>query len=107
MSMLGKLFGKKKKELKPSNELKVAIVDEANDDLYLNFGITDSRRDELIELTLEAFKNHSRLHNSYVEIVSKCKHVNEIIVCTIIFERRLNHVKDNPLAMLEKLFGGK
>lgn len=104
--MLGKLF-KRKKELKPSNDLKVAIVDEASDDLYLNFGIIDERRDELIELTLTAFKNHSRLHNSYVEIVSKCKHVNEIIVCTIIFERKLVHQKESPLALLEKLFGEK
>lgn len=104
--MLGKLF-KRKKELKPSNDLKVAIVDEASDDLYLNFGIIDERRDELIELTLAAFKNHSRLHNSYVEIVSKCKHVNEIIVCTIIFERKLVHQKESPLALLEKLFGEK
>jgi hypothetical protein len=104
--MLGKLF-KRKKELKPSNELKVAIVDEASHDLYLNFGIIDERRDELIELTLAAFKNHSRLHNSYDEIVSQCKHVNEIIVCTIIFERKLVHQKENPLALLEKLFGGE
>jgi len=104
MSMLGKLFGKKK-ELKPSSEMKVAIVDGTSDDLYINFGITDSRRDQLIELTLAAFKNHERLHNSYQEIVSQCKHVNEVIVCAIIFERKLVHQKENPLAMLEKLFG--
>ena len=88
MSMLGKLFGKKEK-LKPSNEMKVAIVDETSDNLYINLGITDKRRDQLIELTLAAFENNKKLGNSYKEIISQCKHVNEVIVCTIIFERRL------------------
>ena len=106
MSMLGKLFGKKEK-LKPSNEMKVAIVDETSDNLYINLGITDKRRDQLIELTLAAFENHKKLGNSYKEIISQCKHVNEVIVCIIIFERRLAYQENDGLALLEKLFKEK
>jgi hypothetical protein len=100
--MLGKLF-KRKKELKPSNEMKVAIIEDSTDNLYTNFGITDERRNELIELTLASYKNHSNLSKSYEEIVAKCKHVNEVIVCVIIFERKISHSKE--LSALANLIG--
>lgn len=105
MSMLGKLF-KRKKVLKPSTELKVAIVEENNDSLYVTLGIIPERRDQLVEITRVNFKKHSDISKAYEEIVSNCKHVNEVIVCVIIFERMINLHKDNdPLAMLSQLFG--
>jgi hypothetical protein len=104
--MLGKLF-KTKKVLKPSGELKVAIVDEQNENLYHTFGITDERRDELIKLTKENFNKHSDISKSYAEIVDNCKHVNEVIVCVIVFERILELNKsESPGHMLAKLLGG-
>lgn len=106
MSMLGKLF-KRKKVLKSSTELKVAIVDENNSNLYYTFGITDERKDELVEITKANFKKHTGISKAYEEIVENCKHVNEIIVCVIIFERIIELNKNESSGhMLAKLLGG-
>lgn len=106
MSMLGKLF-KRKKVLKPSTELKVAIVDENNSNLYTTLGITEERRDELVNLVKDNFKKHNDISKAYAEIVENCKHVNEVIVSVIIFERLINlHKEDSPAHMIAKLLGG-
>jgi hypothetical protein len=104
--MLGKLF-KTKKVLKPSTELKVAIIDENNSNLYYTLGITDERRDELIKLVKDNFNKHNDISKAYAEMVDNCKHLNEVIVCVIIFERIIELKKsESPGHMLAKLLGG-
>ena len=104
MSMLGKLFGKKKKELKPSPELKVCLINEESHDLYEVFGITSERRKELNRLTKEALMSEEDASASYKVIVDQCKHVNEVIVCVIVFERMRDQAND-PMHKLAQLFG--
>jgi hypothetical protein len=104
MSMLGKLFGRKKKELEPSPELRVCIINEESTDLYEVFGITSERRTELVKLTREAILSEEDASQSYKVIVDQCKHVNEVIVCVIVFERMREEGND-PMKMLAKLFG--
>ena len=100
MNMLKKLF---KKSLKPSTELKVCIVDEKSDDLHEVFGISSERKKELGKITFAAFHDNENSADSYVNIVEKCNHVNEIIVCTIIFER-IKDKQNNPMHMLSQMF---
>jgi hypothetical protein len=99
--MLGKLF-KRKKTLKPSPALKVCIIDDTTSDLWVTLGITDQRRDEIIQICKDAFNNHETKTDSYVEIVNKCNHVNEVITACIIFER-LCDVHNSPMGGLLKI----
>ena len=104
MSMLGKLFSKKKKELIPSTELKVCIVDDTSNDLSDTFGITDKRREELIKITDNALRSEENISECCKIIVDQCKHVNEVIVC-IIFMERLNNKSSYLLNdMLAQMF---
>jgi len=103
MSMLGKLF-KRKKTLKPSPELKVCIINEESTDLYEVFGITPERRSDLVKLTRQAIMDEEDASQSYKVIVEQCKHVNEVIVCTIVFER-IREEHNNPMRMLAQMFG--
>ena len=103
MSMLGKLF-KRKKTLKPSSELKVCIINEESTDLYEVFGITPERRSELVKLTRKAIMEEDDASLSYKVIVEQCKHVNEVIVCAIVFER-IRDEHNNPMRMLAQMFG--
>jgi hypothetical protein len=101
--MLGKLF-KRKKTLKPSPELKVCIINEESTDLYEVFGITPERRSDLVKLTRQAIMDEEDASQSYKVIVEQCKHVNEVIVCTIVFER-IREEHNNPMRMLAQMFG--
>jgi hypothetical protein len=103
MKMLGKLFGKKK--LVDSPKLKVCIIDDTTKDLWITFGITENRRDDLVEICADAYKKFDEKSLSYQYIVDRCKHVNEVITTTIVFERMCEGPSDHPLAGLIKLFG--
>lgn len=104
MNMLGKLFNRKKK-LVNSPELKICIIDDTTTDLWCTFGITNERRDEIIDLCKEALHDSNSKSECYVRIVDQCKHVNEVVTATIIFERMCEQENDNPLASLIKLLG--
>ena len=103
MSMLGKLF-KRKKRLKPSTELKLCIVDESTSDLWITLGITEKRRDEIVKICQEAYNNYNTKTDSYKKIVDQCYHINEIIPACIVFERMCN-LHDNPLSGLIQILG--
>jgi hypothetical protein len=104
MKVLGKLFNRKKK-LVNSPELKICIIDDTTTDLWTTFGITDQRRDEIIAFCKETYKISESKSDCYVSIVDQCKHVNEVVVATIIFERFCDVQEENPLLGLMKLFG--
>ena len=101
MNLLGKLFNRKKK-LVNSPELKVCIIDDTTTDLWTTFGITDKRRDELVDVCKDSLKLNDSKSDAYVYIVDRCKHVNEVITATIIFERMCEQASENPLAALLK-----
>ena len=103
MSMLGKLF-KRKKGLKPSAELKLCIVDDSTSDLWITLGITSERRDEIIAICDRAYHNNQVKTDCYKEIVDQCNHINEVIPACIIFERMCD-VNNNSLAGLIQILG--
>ena len=86
MKWLGKLFNRKKK-LESSSELKLCIIDDTTDDMWTTLGIIDERRNEIVKFCQEAYRIAEKKHQSYQYIVERCKHINEVIVATIVFER--------------------
>jgi hypothetical protein len=102
MKVLGKLFNRKKK-LVNSPELRVCIIDDTTTDMFVTFGIIKERKNELFDACKEAYDKYDVKSEAYVYIVDKCKHVNEVVVCTIMFERMCT-VNDDPLARLAKMF---
>lgn len=102
MKVLGKLFNRKEK-LVSSPELKICIIDDATTDMFVTFGIIKERKDKLFDICQEAYNKHDIKSEAYVYIVDRCKHVNEVVVCTIMFERMCT-VSDDPLARLAKMF---
>jgi len=103
MIMLGKLF-KRKKKLKSSSEFKLCIIDNSTSDLWITLGITNKRRDEIVEICKNAYNNHQTKTDSYEEIVKQCTHINEVIPACIVFER-MCEVHNNPLAGLFSALG--
>ena len=103
MKVLGKLFNRKKK-LVNSTELKVRIIDDTTTDMFVTFGIVKKRKDELFDTCKEAYDKYDIKSEAYVYIVDKCKHVNEVVVSTIMFERMCNYSND-PMMRLMKMFG--
>jgi hypothetical protein len=99
--MLGKLF-KRKKTLEPAQALKLRIIDDTTTDLWVTLGITDVRKEEIIQFCKDAFDNHETKTGSYTEIVDKCTHVNELVPACIIFER-LCDVHNSPMGGLLKI----
>ena len=99
--MLGKLFNRKKK-LVNSSELKICIIDDTTTDLWITFGITDERRDQIVKFCKEAYNVSESKSDCYVRIVDQCKHVNEVVTATIIFERLCDTQDEHPLAGLMK-----
>ena len=102
MSMLGKLF-KRKKGLKTSAALKLCIVDDSTSDMWITLGITNERRDEIIAICKKSYNEHNTKTDCYKEIVDKCNHINEVVPACIIFER-ICDVENNPLSGLMKAF---
>lgn len=103
MNLLGKLFNKKK-VLKASNVLKIAIINDNTEELYEAFGITDERRDVLVNLCKKTYNETDRMSDAFEKIVSQCKHVNEVVVCCIIFERMRTPSNFDISGLLSKMF---
>lgn len=102
MKVLGKLFNRKKR-LHNSPELRVCIIDDTTTDMFVTFGIIKERKDKLFDTCKEAYDKYDVKSEAYVHIVDRCKHVNEVVVCTIMFERMCT-INDDPLARLAKMF---
>ena len=100
MSMLGKLFKRKKITVQ---EFNLCIVDDTTSDLWITLGITDKRRNEIIAICNNAYDNHDVKTDCYKEIIEQCTHINEVVPACIVFERMCD-VNNNPLAGLMKIF---
>jgi hypothetical protein len=103
MNVLGKLFNKKK-TLKATPLLKLCIIDDTSTDLWVTLGITNERRDELIDICEQAYHQFDSKSLCYEYIVDHCKHVNEVIPTTIVFDRMCEG-PGSQFAGLIKLFG--
>ena len=80
------------------------IIDDTTTDMFVTFGIVKKRKDELFDTCKEAYDKYDIKSEAYVYIVDRCKHVNEVVVSTIMFERMCT-MNDDPLARLMKAFG--
>ena len=103
MNLLGKLFNKKR-VLKASNVLKIAIINDNTEELYEAFGITDARRDVLVNVCKKTYNETDRMSDSFEKIVNECKHVNEVVVCCILFERMRAQSSFDMSGLFSKMF---
>lgn len=103
MNWLGRIF-KKKKSSYPNDQVhRLLIIDEKAELVHHNLGITEERADELLKMCLAAYREHKLLYTALEFIVSNCKHTNEVVFSTMIFqkiierenskEQMLNHLK--------------
>lgn len=102
MNWLEKLF-KKKKNYNRNCEFKLLIIKDDTDSFTEALGISDERIHELGNITKNAHNNYDSLTDAYSEIVSNCKHVNELAFCFTVFAR-ISEMKNERKKMLD-LFG--
>lgn len=107
MNWLGKMFKKKKKSYNMDSNYKLLIIDESQENLHQILGITEERCEILTEVCINAYKENDQLHACLEEIVSHCKHTNELIFATLIAQRVIDRMqsKNKALDLLKDMFG--
>lgn len=112
MKVLGKLFTKKKeiKTYPQEGEFKLCIINEDTDILHETLGITDARAKELSEICLNAWDKHNKTTSMLQEMLTHCKHMNEVTMVFFIFHKivELKTIQANRSGiegMLHDLFG--
>ena len=106
MNWLRKIF-KRKKSYSTDSNFKLCIIDDKSDIIHEVLGITEDRCRELTKLCLEAYDASDIKTDSYAIIVSKCKHINEVVMAVQIFER-ISHMKNQKrkiFSLLDNMFG--
>lgn len=112
MNWLGKRL-RKKKEIKtyPQNgEFRLCIINDDTDSLHETLGLTDERAKELSEICLNAWDNHNKTTSMLQEMISHCKHMNEVTMVFFIFHKivdlkRIQANRSGIEGMLHDLFG--
>jgi hypothetical protein len=105
MNVLGKLFNKKKTYPK-DNKFEVLIIGEDKSDFQEMLGITDKRRDELLRLAIDSYKNNDLFSTSCKDAVAQCNHVNEVVFIMTLLTK-VREMESNPLSgLLSKLSNG-
>jgi hypothetical protein len=107
MNWLGKIFKRKQKTYNPDGTYKLLIINDEDEYLHNILGITQERSEELTLLCLKSFATTNHLHSYLEEIVSNCKHTNEIVYATLIAQRVMeNHeAKERTMNVLKNMFG--
>lgn len=107
MNWLGKLFKKKKKGYNTDSKYKLLIIDEKADLLHKNLGICDVRIKELLAISVSAYDKHETMHKALEDVVSHCKHTNEVVMVTLMLQKVVdkNHSSDRLHNLLKNLFG--
>lgn len=105
MSIFKNLF-KKKKNYNGNCEFKLLIIKDDTDSFSEALGISDQRIHELGDMTKNAHENYDSLTDAYSEIVSKCKHVNELAFCFTVFARisEMKKERKQMLGLFSKMF---
>jgi hypothetical protein len=106
MNWLEKVFKKKKKSYNTDCNYKLLIIDDKAEHFHEILGVTEKRADELAKICLDAYKSHDYLHATLEEVVSKCKHTNEVVFATLITQKVIasEQSKDRLHHMLKGLF---
>ena len=101
MNWLGKIF-KKKKTSYPNDQVhRLLIIDEKAELVHHNLGITEERADELLKMCLAVYRENKLLYTALESIVANCKHTNEVVFSTIIFQKVID--RENSEQMLNHL----
>jgi len=104
MNLLGRF--KKKKTYSKNNEFKLCIISDDTDSMHERLGITNKRAEELANICLKAFGAHQCITDSYQDILAECTHINEVIMCTEIYQkiRQMKSKEHHLNQMLGNLF---
>jgi hypothetical protein len=107
MNWLGKLFKKKKKTYSGDQKFIPLIIDEKSALIHEIFGISQERSEELTKNMLTSYKKHDELHFIMIDIISECKHANEIALMMLLFERLISteRQRNTVKQVMSKLFG--
>ena len=107
MNWLGKMFKKKKKGYNTDSQYKLLIIDDEAELLHHNLGIVTPRADELLQCCVNAFENTNRVHIAMENVVSECKHTNEIVFATLMMAKIIekNESQDRIHNLLKNMFG--
>lgn len=106
MNWLGKMF-KKKRSYSTSDQYKLLIIDDSKELLHEIFGISQERVEYLLKACLKAYDDNSQLHTCMEQVISECKHTNEVVMTTLMMQKvidrkqSMNRVED----MFKNLFG--
>lgn len=107
MNWLGKMFKKKKKGYNTDGQYKLLIIDEKEELLHAILGISDERAEVLTELCLKAYDDNSNTHSALEQIVNECKHTNEVVMATLIFQKIIDKYNNHERVhnLLKNMFG--
>jgi len=93
MSWLGKMFKKKKKGYNTDSQYKLLIIDDSKELIHEILGISEERADELMKACLKAYDDNDQLHSCLEDIISQCKHTNEVVMATLIMQKVIDRKK--------------
>ena len=100
MKWLGKLFSKKKKlKYNTDNKYELLIIDENADYLHLNLGITEERSSDLTRICIDSYRKNNNLYIALSEVISECKHTNEVVFTSMIFQKVCDRFSSNNSAL--------
>lgn len=107
MNWLGKMFKKKKKGYNTDNQYKLLIIDEKEELLHKIFGIAEERCEELTRIAIKAYNDNDAMHSTLVDVISYCKHTNEVVFATLITQKVIarNENHERLHNMLKNMFG--
>jgi hypothetical protein len=86
MKSLNKIFRKRKGNL-TACENKFQIIREEAEFIHEILGISDKRANELLAISYKTYDDHDKLHSCLERLVSHCKHTNEIVFATLVFQK--------------------
>jgi len=107
MKWLTKMLGKKKATYNNNNSYELLIINDDSDLLHQTLGISDKRVDELLNISIKAYNKNDNLHTALKDAVSECKHINEVVMATLIVQKIVdkNDSSERVGSILRNLFG--
>jgi hypothetical protein len=107
MKWSGKLFKRKKKTYVKDQKFMPLVINDKSELIHEIFGITDERSKELTMTVLESYAEHNEPHLVMIDIISQCKHANEIALVVLLFERVISKQREKNTVneVMSRLFG--
>lgn len=107
MKLLQKIFKKKKESYPKDIKYQLLIIDENAEYFHHIIGITDERAQKLLDLCLISYKDSQKLHTALETVVNTCNHTNEIVFCTMMFQKIIDreNAKEGLFNHLKSIFG--